>query len=749
MDIVLWCANTTGDAKNCFYPNKVDCHDADELKKAVQRDHVCAEFQNHRRGNNNFVRSTVIVMDCDNDHSDDPNDWISPGSMSDEFTEVAFALVPSRHHMLEKDGKSARPRFHVYFSIPEQTDPARYADLKKMIHSTYPSFDGNALDASRFIYGNEANEVMWNDGKLTIDRFLQQGSSQRVITQGSRNSTMSRFAGRVVKRYGFNETSHQIFLEEAERCDPPLDESELNSIWQSAGRFAKTVSKQPGYIPPNQYNDAMPSGPVGSLKPSDYTDVGQAKVLASEYGDELRYNPATDYMRYDGVCWRESKEAAVGAAVEFTDLQLADATLMKFKAANALMNTGMTPEECKKAVKKSSNASMNDDQLKLYQEYLAAKAYETFVLQRRNWKYIKAAMDTCRSMVMIDLTKLNRDPFLLNTPNATYDLRLGLAGKKDHDPEDYITKVTAIDPGDQGEDLWLDTLDKTFLSDQELIDYVQQVVGLAAIGKVYQEALIIAYGGGRNGKSTFWNTVSQVFGSYAGRLSADTLTMGCRRNVKPELAQTFSKRMIIAAELEEGTRLNTAVVKHLCSTDEVFAEKKYKDPFSFVPTHSVILYTNHLPKISALDDGTWRRLIVIPFNAIFKKDNDKKNFASVLYEKAAPAIMKWIIEGAQKVIANHCKPAIPDCVKQAIEFYREQNDWFHQFLDDCCEVETSAKEKSGELYTQYRNYCMRVGEYVRSTNEFYTVLEQAGFIRRRTKNGVLVSGLRLKSEFDI
>ena len=38
-------------------------------------------------------------------------------------------------------------------------------------------------------------------------------------------------------------------------------------------------------------------------------------------------------------------------------------------------------------------------------------------------------------------------------------------------------------------------------------------------------------------------------------------------------------------------------------------------PFHFDPSHTLVLYTNHLPKVSANDDGTWRRLIVIPFNA--------------------------------------------------------------------------------------------------------------------------------------
>lgn len=68
-----------------------------------------------------------------------------------------------------------------------------------------------------------------------------------------------------------------------------------------------------------------------------------------------------------------------------------------------------------------------------------------------------------------------------------------------------------------------------------LIEYIQRMVGLAAIGKVYVEALIIAYGEDRNGKSTFWNVVARVLGTYSGNISADMLTVGCRRNVKPEL----------------------------------------------------------------------------------------------------------------------------------------------------------------------------------------------------------------------
>ena len=104
-------------------------------------------------------------------------------------------------------------------------------------------------------------------------------------------------------------------------------------------------------------------------------------------------------------------------------------------------------------------------------------------------------------------------------------------------------------------------------------------------------------------RGTFWNAVSRVLGLYSGNISADTLTVGCRRNIKPEMAEVKGKRLLIAAEMQEGARLNDSTVKQLCSTDDVFAEKKYKDPFSFKPCHTLVLYTNHLPRVSASDDG--------------------------------------------------------------------------------------------------------------------------------------------------
>lgn len=650
MKITIYTADCCGKASNCIYPKKVTCRSKKELKDAVSFDHVCAKYKENYRSNNNFILSDTVIMDLDNDHSENPNDWITEEVLDEIIPDVSYVLVPSRHHMQSKNNDTPRPRYHVYFPISEITNKDTYALFKRGICKSYPFFDENALDAARFVFGSSTGDVTWHEGWVNIDEVIEtdtlpetENTQNSVITQGSRNSTLSRFAGRVIKRYGDTDKAYGIFLEQSTRCDPPLDEFELSSIWKSATRFYEKIKNQDGYVPPDEY-----SNDFKSLKPTDYSDIGQAKVLVQEYSDELTYTDSSEYMRYDGTRWVESKQLAVGACEEFLDLQLQDALDALTAAKDALLQSGVDESVISAGGKTLEKAVGGEKQLKLLSSYLSSKQYLAFVMKRRDMKYITSALQAAKPMVLKDIRDFDSQPFLLNTPTVTFDLTLGLAGAREHKPDDLITKQTAVSVSSEGEKLWKDAVNGFFCGDDELIDYVQKIVGLSAIGKVYVEALIISYGEGSNGKSTFWNTISRVLGSYSGSLSADALTVGCRRNVKPEMAELKGKRLVIAAELEEGMRLNTATVKQLCATDEIGAEKKYKDPFKYIPTHTLVLYTNHLPKVGASDAGTWRRLIVIPFNAKIQGSKDIKNYSDYLVENAGGAVLSWIIEGAKK-----------------------------------------------------------------------------------------------------
>ena len=750
---------------NKLYPHKVVVNDPATLKGAVSHDYVGAEYKDNERSNNNFISSDCVIMDTDNTHSDNPEDWVTPELIARVFPEVAFAVHYSRNHMKEKDGKAPRPKFHAFFPISLTNSAQEYSELKKRILQLCPFFDSNAADAGRMFFGTLEPQVNFFEGTITIEDFLNSntapstndilsyrgsitnvtaspisvGKSGEVISQGMRNTTLFKFACRSLVRFGDTDETRYMFWEKSKHCFPPLPCNEVASIWNNALKFySDVVLKDPKYSPPTAFNRGYVS-----LEPTDRSDVGQAQVLTKEYNNKLRYSPATGFLNFNDVLWEESDDKARTQVHELTERQLRQSEERETKASEIITLL--------KGMFKQINLdveTIKPPALQKYEaEYEKAQQFHKFALKYRDSYRISATLTEAKSELSISLDKLDADPFLLNTTGGTYDLRFGLSKSHAHNPEDLITKCTAVAPSYNGMDIWLNFLQTIFLNDQELIDYVQLIAGLSAIGRVFLEAVIICIGSGRNGKSTLWNAIKRVMGSYAGTISADVLTANCRRNIKPELADLRGKRLIVASELEEGATLSTSTLKQLASTDTIKAERKYRDPFEFIPSHTTILLTNYLPEIPSgvHSKGTWRRLVVIPFNAEITPSQDVKNYADVLFEQAGGAILTWIIEGAQKIINKNYHFDIPQAVEYATGQYKEDNDWLQNFITECCEVGKEFTVKPGEFHSSYKKYCEHTGEMNKKPGVINDALKAAGYRRQKNRDGTVIKGLRLRS----
>ena len=77
--------------------------------------------------------------------------------------------------------------------------------------------------------------------------------------------------------------------------------------------------------------------------------------------------------------------------------------------------------------------------------------------------------------------------------------------------------------------------------------------------------------------------------------------------------------------------------------------------------------------------------------------------------------------------------------------YSDDCFWFSDFLHDCCVIDPYATEKSGELLEAYRKYSLGRNRPPRASSAFCGELVDHGFKRRKTKHGMLVSGLRLRN----
>jgi P4 family phage/plasmid primase-like protien len=189
-------------------------------------------------------------------------------------------------------------------------------------------------------------------------------------------------------------------------------------------------------------------------------------------------------------------------------------------------------------------------------------------------------------------------------------------------------------------------------------------------------------------------------------------------------------------------------MKRLTSKDRISARALYKDPVEFLPTHTTIMHTNHLPKLSSLDGGTKRRIAVAPFPATLPPEQVITNYESLLVRECSGVILRWIVDGAVKFYKAGCKLTKPKCVVQATERYIASQDWLAAYLEDRCEMRDGYTVGATELMIDYKAWAERQGEYVRKRNDLQSAMEARGFEKEKLRhNGVWIwRGLRFREE---
>ena len=218
----------------------------------------------------------------------------------------------------------------------------------------------------------------------------------------------------------------------------------------------------------------------------------------------------------------------------------------------------------------------------------------------------------------------DRDPWVLNTPAGTVDLRTG--GLLPHRREDGITKVTPVSPISSRSVLWGECLKVWTDGDEELQGFIQRLCGYFLTGSVREEVLPIVHGPGGNGKTKWIETIRACMGpDYCGGVAMETLVVTTGDQHPTDVADLRGKRLAIAVETEEGRRLAESKVKQLTGGDRLRARFMRRDFFEFEPTHKLVIVGNHRPALRNVDEAMRRRLLLIPFEAVIpseKRDPD-------------------------------------------------------------------------------------------------------------------------------
>lgn len=408
-----------------------------------------------------------------------------------------------------------------------------------------------------------------------------------------------------------------------------------------------------------------------------------AKVAYTIYKDRFRIddikNP--DWYEFDGSKWRKTHIMNIlisedlhkyYKAIKISDTQNENSDLQDFLVNKDKLEVNMRNELVDNLVNKLENVNFKKNVLS--EMYYLFKSHEPDFI-----------------------SKLDADPYLIGFKNGVYDLKVNAF--RNGCQNDYLTFSTGYDYTEYDPDCQEIKDIYDFLSqiipNKKVLEYMLKILGRSLLG-IPDEHFFILTGSGANGKSTLINFLEDTLGDYTTAVDVSLLTnkRAMSASASPDVIRLKGKRLVSTAEPEYGDTLKTGILKAFSGGDTIIARELYKAPLSFKLQATMVMCCNDLPNLSSIDGGTTRRIRVIEFKSRFC-DNPKKANEFLVNPNVKPKLKYWrpffmsILIHWYKLYNEEIKETgrieEPDEVKIATNKYKNENDKFNVFFEECIE----------------------------------------------------------------
>ncbi|WP_245687132.1 DNA primase family protein [Streptacidiphilus griseoplanus] len=289
---------------------------------------------------------------------------------------------------------------------------------------------------------------------------------------------------------------------------------------------------------------------------------------------------------------------------------------------------------------------------------------------------------------------------LLATPNGIIDLTTGDLTKGT--PGQRITRVVNVeyDP-DAACPRWEKFLDEVFEHDSELPRYVQRLLGYGITGSNKEQCFAVLFGEGANGKSTLLTVLRRILGDHAATVPFDMFTTSGKARGGPDAELLVGARVALASETNRSAVLDSAAIKNATGGEEVTVNPKYRDPYTFTPTALILLASNYKPVVREQDNGTWRRIKLIPFLQRFEGDRRDPQLEDKLLAEA-PGILAWLVRGAVEWHREGLND--PASIREAVQAYKEDSDPLAGFFPGVIVADPEGRITNADLWDAYTGW---------------------------------------------
>src|SRR5690606_13824187 len=297
--------------------------------------------------------------------------------------------------------------------------------------------------------------------------------------------------------------------------------------------------------------------------------------------------------------------------------------------------------------------------------------------------------------------------------------------------EHLITKVAGAPIGDEPNVEW-EAFITRILPDPDVRAFVQRLFGYAMLGKVTEHVMPIFTGTGANGKGTLRDAIISAFGDYAIEVDPALLMESKHERHGAFKMRPRGARIAFCSETEKGRRFAEATMKRLVGGDPIEANLMHKNPITFLPSHTLIMLTNHLPKVSGDDPAIWRRILVVPFDVVIPKEEQDIELPDRL-RAASGAVLSWVYQGWLDYQEQGLNP--PEAVRVCTQEYQQSSDTLGRFLEEQTITNPHMWVRARELYQRWCEWCVQNGEQATSEVAFAESMRTRGFEKRSRNVG--------------
>lgn len=315
------------------------------------------------------------------------------------------------------------------------------------------------------------------------------------------------------------------------------------------------------------------------------------------------------------------------------------------------------------------------------------------------------------------VSKLDSKIFLLGFNNGVYDFETKMF--RDGMPDDYLTFSVGYDyiEYDLKHEHMTELLNyfKTIHRDDEMRLFVFKLISTYITGSNKEQLFIIWTGSGSNGKSLTLKLLNMTFGDYFGTIDSLVLTQARKSSssATPELANKVGKRLVSLVEPAQNDTIRVAEMKKLTGSDPVETRPLWCDPFTFIPQFKLLLCCNNKPDTDGNDNGTWRRITIVSWDSKFvdyepKEDYEVKKINEDIINKQFMYLkqtLMWYLINIIYPLYEKEGLKTPEKVIKESEEYRNDNDFFHEFLIGFTnKVDKTHKESINILFNIFKDW---------------------------------------------